>query len=85
MYLLLEDGMMTESRSLADLRKKAHRINCDLSEADYDPRGIEVIGYYLHRIAASYLSYFDHKELQESEKKSGELKPDSLLENYNNP
>jgi len=82
MYLLLGDGMMMESRSLADLRKKAHRINCDLSEADYDQREIEVIGYYLYRIAASYL---DHKELQGSEKKSGELKPDSLLEKYNTP
>lgn len=77
--------MMTEARSLADLRKKAHRINCDLSEEDYDPREIEVIGYYLHRIAASYLSYLAHKEIQESEKKNGESKPDSLLEKYNAP
>ena len=85
MYSLLEDGMMTEAHSLADLRKKAHRINCDLSEEDYDPREIEVIGYYLHRIAASYLSHLTHKEIQESEKKNEESKPDSLLEKYSTP
>ncbi len=77
--------MMAETHSLSDLRKKAHSINCDLSEENYDPREIEVIGYYLHRIAASYLSYLTHKEIQESEKKNGESKPDSLLEKYNTP
>ena len=77
--------MMTETHSLSDLRKKAHSINCELSEEDYDPREIEVIGYYLHRIAASYLSYLTHKEIQESEKKNGEPKLDPLLENCDTP
>ena len=58
---------MTETHSLDELRKKAHRINCDLSEEDYAAREIEIIGYYLHRIAASYLSHQTHKELEKSE------------------
>ena len=65
---------MTEAHSLGDLRKKSHEINCDLSEEGFDPREIEIIGYYLHRIAASYLSYQTHKELQKSERESGEIK-----------
>ena len=77
--------MMTEDRSLADLRKKAHRINCDLSDEDYDPREIEIIGYYLHRIASSYLSHQTHKELAKSEKENGELKKNSVLANYETP
>jgi len=58
---------MTTDRTLNELRKKAHELNCNLTEDDYDPREIEIIGYYLTRIAASYLSYFTHKEIAESE------------------
>ncbi len=64
---------MSEIHSLAELRKKAHEINCELSENGYDPREIEVIGYYLKRIAASYLSFFTHKELSESAEGEGEF------------
>ena len=53
---------MTEERSLDELRQKAHRINCVLTDEEFSPREIEIIGYYLHRIAASYLSYLTHKE-----------------------
>ena len=58
---------MTIDRSLNELRKKAHELNCSLAEEDYNPREIEIIGYYLNRIAASYLSHITHKELTESE------------------
>jgi hypothetical protein len=84
-YSLFEDGRMTEDCSLADLRKKAHRLNCDLSDEDYDPREIEIIGYYLHRIAASYLSYQTHKEIQKSENESGESKKNPVLTNFETP
>lgn len=57
---------MTEDRSLEELRKKAHSVNCQLFEEGYSPREIEVVGYYLHRIAASYLSYFTHKEYEKT-------------------
>jgi hypothetical protein len=57
---------MDENHSLNDLHKKAHEINCDLTEADYDPREIEIVGYYLKRIAASYLSFHTHRELAEA-------------------
>ena len=60
---LQEDGKLTETRSLDDLRKKAHEVNCDLAEENFNPREIEIIGYYLTRISASYLSYFTHKEI----------------------
>ena len=73
---------MTETRSLDELRKKAHRINCDLSEEDYTPREIEVIGYYLHRIAASYLSYLTHRELEETIQEGGELTTEELPKSY---
>ena len=53
---------METNHSLEDLRKKAHSINCALFEEEYSPREIEIVGYYLHRIAASYMSYFTHKE-----------------------
>ena len=53
---------MAKEYSLDELRKKAHDLNCQLFEEDYAPREIEIVGYYLHRIAASYLSYFTHKE-----------------------
>jgi len=76
---------MTESRSLDELRKIAHSINCELTEGDYTPREIEIIGYYLHRIAASYLSYFTHKEFEETEKESEELTPESTPKNYKYP
>jgi hypothetical protein len=63
---------VTENHSLDELRKKAHEINCQLADDDYDPREIEVIGYYLKRIAASYLSYFTHKELAKVSEKPEE-------------
>ena len=53
---------MAKEHSLDELRKKAHDLNCQLFEEEYAPREIEIVGYYLHRIAASYLSYFTHKE-----------------------
>ncbi|MEM0492926.1 MAG: hypothetical protein QXS02_03080 [Candidatus Thermoplasmatota archaeon] len=56
---------MRNERPLEELRMKAHGINCELSEAGYTPRDIEIIGYYLNRIAASYLSYLTHKEYGE--------------------
>ena len=53
---------MDEEHSLEKIRMKAHSLNCQLSEEGYSAREIEILGYYLHRIAASYLSYFTHKE-----------------------
>ena len=53
---------MVKEHLLDGLRKKAHSLNCQLFEEDYAPREIEIVGYYLHRIAASYLSYFTHTE-----------------------
>ncbi len=53
---------MAKEHSLDELRKKAHDLNCQLFEENYSPREIEIVGYYLHRIAASYLSHFTHKE-----------------------
>lgn len=79
---MLEDGKMPETHSLDDLRKKAHRINCDLSEEDYTPREIEIIGYYLKRIAASYLSYLTHKELEATEKECDELTAETPPKDY---
>ncbi|GEM_PF-1063315 len=67
-----------ESRSLDELRKKAHSINCQLTEEDYTPREIEIIGYYLHRIAASYLSYSTHKEFEKTEKEYKELAAEAI-------
>ena len=67
---------MVGSRSLDELRKKAHEINCELTEAEYTPREIEIIGYYLKRIAASYLSFFTHQELAEAEKENKVLSSD---------
>ena len=58
--------------SLDDLRRKAHKINFSLSKEKFSPREIEIIGYYIHRIAASYLSYAVHKELSEAEE-SGDM------------
>ena len=73
---------MTENRSLDELRKKAHEINCELTETNYTPREIEIIGYYLKRIAASYLSYFTHQELAEAEKENKMLSPEKRSEEY---
>ena len=73
---------MPETHSLDELRKKAHRINCELSEEDYTPREIEIIGYYLHRIAASYLSFLTHREIEEASKGAEELTPESPPESY---
>ena len=64
---------MTENHTLDELRRKAHEINCDLIEKDYEAREIEIIGYYLKRIAASYLSFHTHQELSKAEKEAGEL------------
>jgi len=58
---------MSEYRSLDELRKKAHQINCDLIDNNYDAREIEIIGYYLKRIAASYLSFYTHQELEKTD------------------
>jgi len=60
---------MTDNHSLDELRKKAHQINCELIENDFDAREIEIIGYYLKRIAASYLSFYTHKELDKADVK----------------
>ena len=59
---------MAKAHSLGELRKRAHALNCQLFEEDYSPREIEIVGYYLHRIAASYLSYFTHKEYDKTMK-----------------
>lgn len=59
---------MAKEHSLEELRKRAHALNCQLFEEDYSPREIEIVGYYLHRIAASYLSYFTHKEYDKTMK-----------------
>jgi len=55
-------GSMEKEHTLDEIRKKAHEINCQLYEKGFSPREIEILGYYLSRIAASYLSYFTHKE-----------------------
>ena len=57
---------MAKEHSLEDLRKRAHVLNCQLFEEDYSAREIEIVGHYLHRIAASYLSYFTHKEYEKN-------------------
>jgi len=53
---------MEKEHSLEEIRMKAHSVNCALYEEGFSAREIEVIGYYLNRIAASYLSYFTHKD-----------------------
>jgi hypothetical protein len=57
---------MDETHTVEDIRKRAHSLNCQLFEEGYTPRDIEIIGYYLNRIAASYLSYFTHKEYEQT-------------------
>jgi hypothetical protein len=61
-FVILRWGIMEDEHTIEEIRKKAHEINCQLYEEGYSPREIEILGYYLHRIAASYLSYFTHKE-----------------------
>lgn len=73
---------MAGNHSLDELRKKAHGINCDLIEDDYTPREIEIIGYYLKRIAASYLSYYTHKELTKAEEEIKDTSPERRYELY---
>ncbi len=53
---------MKTTHTLDEIRTKAHSINCELTEEGFSPREIEIVGYYLKRIAASYLSYFTHRE-----------------------
>jgi len=67
---------MTGNHSLDELRQKAHKINCDLTENGYSVREIEIVGYYLNRIAASYLSYFTHKEIQKTEEDQDSIIPE---------
>jgi hypothetical protein len=55
---------MGKEHSLEELRMKAHSINCELYEDGFTPRDIEIIGYYLNRIASSYLSFFTHKDYE---------------------
>ena len=70
---------MDKERSLEEIRKKAHAINCQLYEEEFTPREIEILGYYLSRIAASYLSFFTHQEYEktfnEENKKEKEQAP----------
>jgi len=73
---------MDKMHSLDDLRKKAHKVNCTLVDEDFDPREIEIIGYYLKRIAASYLSYHTHKELRKTEEKKKDISPEKKYEKY---
>ena len=73
---------MTEAHSLDQLRKKAHEINCNLAEENFGPREIEIIGYYLKRISASYLSYFTHKEIGETVKEGETIKTESPPDLY---
>ena len=56
--------MTKDGHSLEEIRKKAHSVNCELFEQGFNPREIEIVGYYLMRIASSYLSYFTHKEYE---------------------
>jgi hypothetical protein len=54
---------MSENFSDDDLRKKDHETNCVLSDENISPTELEIIGYYLKRIATSYLNYETHREL----------------------
>jgi len=72
---------MENSITIDELRKKAHEINYNLFKDEYGPREIEIIGYYINRIAASYLSYHVHKELDETEK-NGEISFGKKQEKY---
>ncbi len=68
---------MEENHNLEEIRKKAHSLNCQLFEEGFSPRDIEIIGYYLNRIAASYLSYFTHKEFEDTFKEETLLEADA--------
>ena len=68
---------MKENHTVEEIRKKAHSLNCQLFEEGFSPREIELIGYYLDRIAASYLSYFTHKEYEETFEKEMHLEEDA--------
>ena len=57
-------------------------VDCVLVDEEYDPREIEIIGYYLKRIAASYLSYHTHKELADTENNNNEQSSDRRYELY---
>ena len=73
---------MTKIRNVEEIRLKAHKINCELSDEGFSPRDIEIIGYYLNRIAASYLSYFTHKEYGKEIKEESLDTPDKATEKY---
>jgi hypothetical protein len=75
-------GNMAEKRLLDELRKKAHSINCELVEEDYNPRDIEIIGYYLKRIATSYLRFQIHQELAKAEGENKDETPEKHYELY---
>ncbi|MFH1101733.1 MAG: hypothetical protein V1726_06835 [Methanobacteriota archaeon] len=66
---------MGNEHSLEEIRMKAHQVNCELSEEGFSAREIEVIGYYLNRIAASYLSFFTHKEYEKTLKEAPSSAP----------
>lgn len=70
---------MGKEHTAEELRLKAHSINCELYEEEFSPRDIELIGYYLNRIAASYLSYFTHKDYDKTIK---EESMDAAREQY---
>ena len=72
---------MVDTHSLEEIRKKAHSINCQLFEEGFSPREIEIVGYYLKRIAASYLSYFTHKEYEKTINEET-MTEDSAAEEY---
>ena len=80
MYFM--EDKIEETHSLDNLRRTAHKINYELSAEKYSPREIEVIGYYLHRIAASYLSYKVHKELNEGDE-NGEFSFEKIVKKSN--
>ena len=67
---------MGKDHSLEEIRMKAHEVNCELSEAGFSARDIEVIGDYLNRIAASYLSFFTHREYEKTLKDSSSSEGD---------
>lgn len=73
---------MTKEHSLEELRTKAHSINCQLFEEEYSPKEIEIVGHYLKRIAATYLSYFTHKEYDKTLK--GDMVIEDNKEEYKN-
>ena len=70
---------MEHEHTLEEIRKKAHAVNCQLYEEGYSPREIEILGYYLHRIAASYLSFFTHKDY---EKKIKDVESEAAEDSY---